>query len=450
LIAFAIPFVLPGLGESYPDKKPLCMNLQECIARAVEVSPELDAEESRLGEARSQYNGAVGSRYLPQLDLLNVSSVAPALNVVDNDLANKDTRNDWNNIGFFNNLQLTLVQPLYTFGKIKNTIEASRLGVEAQEKNVVQKRNEIIFRIARLYFSKLLADELISVTEEGMKIANKAENVLNDMLKDEDIVYINEADLYRVRLLKFEIQRLNREVIGKRKLALTTLTTLLDYSEDDHLELVDKYLECLDYQILSLEHYQRLKDQFRPEISRLNAAVDAQKALKQISLSALYPQIFIAGNAVLAFAPSRDNIKNPLLNDPWNRAIFRAAVGVRMSLNIHQIKAQVKKEEYALQRAKAIRSAVFSAIEQEVVQAFSALLEARDNYDDAKEAFKLSREWLRTEEITFDLDASNAKDLADAIEKNLTAKTTYYKSIYDFNMAITQLMLSTGHFDWDR
>lgn len=440
---------MPGFGEFYSEKEPLRMNLQECIARAVEVSPELDAEESRLGEARSQYSSAINSKYLPQLDVSNISSVAPALNVVENDLTNKDTRNDWKNIGFFNNLQLTFVQPLYTFGKIKNTIEASRLGVKAQEKNVLQKQNEIIFRVTRLYFSKLLADELISVTEEGMKTADKAENVLKNMLKEPDIDGLNEADLYRVRLLKFEIQKLNREVVGKQKLALSTLTTLLGYSEIDDFNLVDNYLVCLDYQIMSLEHYQRLKDQFRPEISRMNAAVHAQNALKQISHAALYPQIFITGNVVLAFAPIRDDIRNPLFNDPWNRTMFRAAVGIRMPLNIPQIKARVRKEDYALRKVKAIRTAVFDAIEQEVVQAFSALLEARDNYTDAKEAFKLSREWLRIEEITFDLDASNAKDLADAIENNLTAKSMYYKSIYDFNVAIAQLMLSTGHFDWD-
>lgn len=440
--------VSPGFGDDLSGQKPIRLNLQECINRAVTASAEVDAEQSRLGMARAQFKEAQGLKFLPELNLSNLSSVAPGLKEANDGLLSLDTRNDWSNIGFFNNLLLTFVQPLYTFGRIKNSIEAARFGVEAQEENVAQKQNEIAFTTTRLYLSKLLSEELLAVAEEGLEMADKAENTLQDMLEDEGVDYINEADLYRVRLLKFDLRKLRREVTEGKRLALTALRAVLGYDEPEDFDILDRYLEPWDTKILGLDHYMELKNRYRPEIGRLDAAVKAQNALAQISQAALYPQIFVTGTAGLAFAPIRDDINNPLLNDPWNRTIFRAAIGLRMPLNFHKTKARVKKDEYALERAKALRSAALDAIDLEVTQAFYALIEARDNLEDAGDALKLSREWLRMEEITFDLDASNAKDLADALDKNLTARANHYRAIYDFNLAVAGLMQATGYNEW--
>ncbi len=437
--------VAPGFGDDLSGQKPIRLNLQECISRAVRMSAEIDAEESRLGMARAQFKEAQGLKFLPQLNLSNLSSVAPALKEADDGLLSLDTKNDWSHIGFFNNLQLTFVQPLYTFGRIKNSIEAARFGVEAQEDGVAQKQNEIAFTTTRLYLSKLLSGELLAVAEEGLDTADKAENTLQDMLEDEGVDYINEADLYRVRLLKFELRKLRREVTEGKRLALAALRTVLNFDETEDFDIQDRYLEPWDYKIMDLEHYMGMKNRYRPEVSRLNAAVNAQNALVQISQAALYPQLFLTGTAGLAFAPIRDDINNPLLNDPWNRTVFRAAIGLSMPLNFHQTRSRVKKDEYALERAKALRSAALDAIELEVTKAFYGLIEARDDLDDAGDALKLSREWLRMEEITFDLDASNAKDLADALDKNLTAKANHYKAIHDFNLAVAELMQATGY-----
>jgi len=185
----------------------------------------------------------------------------------------------------------------------------------------------------------------------------------------------------------------------------------------------------------------------RPEIARLNAAVAAQNALKKVSQSLYYPQIFISGGTSLAFAPIRDDIKNPFLSDPWNYTRLGVVLGISLPLNFPQIKARIRKQEYSVEKIEAQKSATLNLFFLEVEKAYRNLINSKKDMEDNKKALRMSREWLTTEQITFDLDASNTKDLAEAVKEYIRVKTEYYSSIYQYNIAVAELKLVTGIVD---
>ena len=447
LIALGAVCICQYMFPALPEKAKIRLNLKECVARALKISPEIESEESKLGIAKAQYQETLSLKYLSNIELTNISTIAPAVNLAKNDLLDLGTRNDWTRVGLFNKFELKFIQPIYTFGRIRNSIEAARFGVEAQEKSINQKQSEITFRIIKLYYAKLLAEELLGVVEEAKKIVNKAVSTLEEMLTDLNSSSVSETDLFRMRLFSYEIEKLYRDVVKEKTLTLSSLKLMLDYGDDVSFDVSDQFLEPEVYQILNLRDYREMMIKCRPEIARLNAAVAAQDALKKVSQSLYYPQIFISGGTSLAFAPIRDDIKNPFLSDPWNYTRLGVVLGISLPLNFPQIKARIRKQEYAVEKIEAQKSATLNLFFLEVEKAYRNLINTKKDMEDNKKALRMSREWLTTEQITFDLDASNTKDLAEAVKEYIRVKTEYYSSIYQYNIAIAELKLVTGIVD---
>ncbi|MCD6194080.1 MAG: TolC family protein [Candidatus Aminicenantes bacterium] len=447
LIALGAVCICQYMFSALPEKAKIRLNLKECVARALKISPEIESEESKLGIAKAQYQETLSLKYLSNIELTNISTIAPAVNLAKNDLLDLGTRNDWTRVGLFNKFELKFIQPIYTFGRIRNSIEAARFGVEAQEKSISQKQNEITFRIIKLYYARLLAEELLGVVEEAKKIVNKAVSTLEEMLTDLNSSSVSETDLFRMRLFSYEIEKLYRDVVKEKTLTLSSLKLMLDYGDDVSFDVSDEFLEPEVYQILNLRDYKEMMIKCRPEIARLNAAVAAQNALKKVSQSLYYPQIFISGGTSLAFAPIRDDIKNPFLSDPWNYTRLGVVLGISLPLNFPQIKARIRKQEYSVEKIEAQKSATLNLFFLEVEKAYRNLINSKKDMEDNKKALRMSREWLTTEQITFDLDASNTKDLAEAVKEYIRVKTEYYSSIYQYNIAVAELKLVTGIVD---
>lgn len=438
---FLCNLIIPGFPV---ENKTLHLDLEQCLERAFGIDPEISAGKANLGIAEAQLMEAISLKYLPRFELSNAFTVAPGINIADNDLLSLDTRNDWTRIGLFNRLELKFIQPIYTFGRIRNSIAAARLGITAREAGVEQQRNKIAFRVTQLYYSRLLAKELITLADEARGIVEKAEGTLNDMLSREDNPDLNEADLFRIRLFKIELEKNNREIAKNNELTLAALRTSLDIAADVVFDISDEFLEARPFEALPLEHYLKPEYNRRPELAQVKAAQAAQSALTQVSRSLYYPLFFIGGGTILSFAPSRDDINSPFLKDPYNYKSFGAYLGISLPLNFRQTKARIIKAEYELDRIEAQRSAVQQAVNLEVKKAHLDLRDAETNMQSFGQALTLSREWKTYEQISFDLDGTNAKDLVDAVEAYLRSKAALFQAIFEFNVAVAELEYVTG------
>ena len=434
----------PVVQAVSPKQTKVRLSLDECITRALQFSPEIAASQAQLGIAQSQHQEALSLKILPKFELSNALTVAPGVNIYENDLLNLETRNNWRQLGLFNRLELNFLQPIYSFGRIQGSIDAARYGIEAREQGVQQKQNETYFRITKLFLSRLLAEELLSVADEARDTLEKAESTLNKMLESDDYTDVNEADLFRINLFKIEVGKTFREISSNKELSLAALKAYLGFSRDVDFDISENFLDAWTGRIEALEHYQNLEQIHRPEISQLDAAVAAQGALARVSRSFYYPQLFLGGGTVLSLAPVRDDIHNPFLKDPFNYKRIGAYLGISLPLNFRQTKARITKTEYELAKIKAQRSAVIKVIELEVEEAYRELLKAKQNMHAYNEALKISREWVTTEQISFDIDGTNAKDLVDAVQAHLKSKAAYYQAIFEYNVAVSRLDYTTG------
>ncbi len=75
------------------------------------------------------------------------------------------------------------------------------------------------------------------------------------------------------------------------------------------------------------------------------------------------------------------------------------------------------------------------------VRIAQAALEARDR------ALTISKEWLRTEQINFDLDLGDTENLVRAVRENLELQARYYEAVYNYNRAVLRLQRAVGVLD---
>jgi predicted RNA-binding protein associated with RNAse of E/G family len=57
---------------------------------------------------------------------------------------------------------------------------------------------------------------------------------------------------------------------------------------------------------------------------------------------------------------------------------------------------------------------------------------------------RTTREWLRTEQINFDLDLGDPQDLVDAVQANLETRASYYEAVQRYNVAVLRLLRTAG------
>ncbi|MDX1430770.1 MAG: TolC family protein, partial [Rhodothermales bacterium] len=423
-------------------------SLRATVERALEASPEVAAELSKRQSAEARSDLARASRFLTEFDVRTAHSAAPALDnpnetPTDRLYLDPDVRNDWDNIGMFNQIEVNALQPIYTWGELGGNIRAAREAVAVESASVRDKRIDIAFRAAQSYYSLLLAEGLKRVAIDAGDVVARAKREINRLL-EEGAPDVDDADLFQVLITEQEFERRVVEVDERLITAEMALRRQLFLPDHVRVEAQDEYLVPIDIELLGLEDYQRMALANRPEIEQAAAGVRARDALLSVARSDYYPKLFAGGKYRLSTAPNRFRQPNPYISDRLFGSSLEAGVGVRLQLNFAQTRAKVE-------RARAQRDEVafqLEGLEQlvlfEVENEFRKLRIARAAMEAQQEALRISKEWLQLESVNFDLDLGDTENLVRAVQSNLQLQAAEYQAVFDYNVAILRLFRSCG------
>ncbi len=134
MISYGLVFVPQGFasGEN-PQEEKIVLGLPELIHLAITRSPEVGEVQSEIGAAQSDLKQVTGA-YYPQLESTALIGPVPDAKeplVMNGRIIDPSPSLSPSSIGIFGRLDLTLTQPLYTFGKLSNRREAASRGVKA-------------------------------------------------------------------------------------------------------------------------------------------------------------------------------------------------------------------------------------------------------------------------------------------------------------------------------
>jgi outer membrane protein TolC len=446
LVALGISTTTGSFGS--PGADTLRFNLESAIERALDESPQVAAVASRREYASARARLARASRYLTEFSLTSAHSAAPGLDNPNGTPTNRlfldpDVRNNWDDLRPFNQVEIELLQPIYTWGELGGNVRAASRAVMVEDAAVRAEETAVALQTAKLFFGLLLTDALKIVARDAGDVVQDAKEEIERLL-NEGAPDVDDADLFQVLITEQEFNRLVVEVEEKKRTAEVALRRQLLLPDDVFVMADAVILAPIPFQLGSLDEYQELALQNRPELEKAAAGLAARQALVEVARSDYYPKLFLGGKFRAAATAGRYSQENPYHGDRLRGSSLEAGLGVRLGLSFHQTRARVEQARAQASEVGFQLDALRQLVLFEVEEAYRSLITAQAALDAAQEAYRLSKEWLQMETVNFDLDLGDTENLVRAVRANLDLQAKEYQAIYDYNVAVMRLLQTSG------
>ena len=435
-----------SIVHASPDT--LKVDLKQVLEQTLAVSPDIRAALSNASSASARYQYARSSRVLPNATASTSFSAVPGIenpngSPHDQLYLDPDVRNDFSNLKPFAQAEFSLIQPIYTWGALGGSIKAASAGADLEDARAGETKLRASLRAAEFYYNVLLVHELFRLAGRAQGAVNGAIEEINRLL-DEGSPDIDDADRFQVLIIQQDFHRRMVEVSEQRQTAHTALRRQLMLSDSIRIVPAHDALTPMIFVLEDLEYYQQKALMYRPEIQQSKAGLTATNALIQVARADYYPQSGFGITFSLSDASNRFRQPNPFVHDGFRRTNLRAGFRISQKLNFGQTRAKVAQAEAQHTRAQHIAQGAEQQILAEIEQAWRGVIIEEAALAAQDSSLTLSKQWLRVEQINFDLDLGDTENLLTAVQTNLTLEADYYEAVRRYNMAILQLLSTAG------
>ncbi len=426
-----------------PGKTTLIFDLDHCISAALKAAPELGEAQADLDLTASKLQEAKSYRY-PQADVLALFGPAPGAQRQDiTPTINTDKAFTSHNLTWFTSADLMVTQPLWTFGKITNNMQAALHGMEVDKAKKQQKADEVVLEVKKYYYGVLLARELKDVLAELQDYMNSGRKKVQDLIAH-DVPSGDEMDLYKIDAYSGAIHKYMAEANKGERLALAALKARLNLGDNVEIDLPPERLTLDSAPIGDITTYIEQARLQRPEFRQLKEGLAARAALVDAAKSNYYPDIFLAGIVSWAYADKRDRIDNPYLSDRFQHAYGGVALGLKWHLDFGITGAKVAAEQAQLNRLQSTRIYADAYIPLQVRKAWLEMKEAEKVATATKAAFMSAKKWGAAALANFDFGIGSSRDVFDAVEIYGKMKADYFQALYNYRIAQANLDYAIG------
>ena len=431
------------------------LTLPAALQQALQASPEVDQVRAQQRRAAGRYQEARASRLLTDFSLNTAHSFAPGLEGTSSSTQpassyylDPNIENDWSPGALrpFNDFSIVARQPLLTWGELSGNIRAADHAVDVEAARVSEKALEVAFRTGELYYNVLLTEALERLADRTGETVERAKREVQRLL-DEGNPDVDDADLFQVRLTEQEYRRRLVEINQRQATARSALRRQLFLDEESAVDVAADELAPLDFTLHpdSLAHYLALGVRNRPELNQAAAGISAREALVDVAQSDYYPKLGFQATYGYSFTlPERPRQDNAFIGDSYRGNRTRTGFGLQMNLNFAQTKARVEQAQAQLNEVRYQEEAAQQLIRFEIEDAYRQVIIAQTDVASRDEDVQITTEWLRTEQINFDLGFGDTENLVKAVRANLEAEARYYESVQRFNVAVLRLWRTTG------
>ncbi len=426
--------------------------MSEFIQTAIERSAIRQLSQSRIDLAENRLRDANLSRFVPRFELQTAHGLVPGVMSTsdatvrpsDQSYLDPSLRNDWSNWGFFTRAEVTALQPLYTWGALSNAISAAREAARIAEFDHQTEQVKLETQLFELYQSRLLSVELKRLVDEARKDFDKAEEKLNELMEEGE-QDISEADVFKFQLFRLEFEGRAFEVDENLRFIEKAWNVALGNQNPNAVYLPsDMYIDPIDTTLSAFPVYEQLALQGRADLRKADAAARAAQHGMNVAKAQRYPSLFMAFTASYANTPNRPRQGNPFIINTTNYESIRYGIGFRQNLNFGLIRNQIDRSRIQMDQARDARAAAETGVRLDVLDAYKTAAISLSRYQQATKMLQVSNEWLRLEQINYDYEIGEIKDLVEAVQKNLELKALQKQRTFEWNVQFGRLASKTG------
>ncbi len=416
------------------------LTLDDCIKKALTAAPELGEAQADIDATSARLDEAKAHRY-PQIEFLGL--IGPVPQARGNQVYSEDGINDTERWTWFQRGDATLVQPLYTFGKISENMRAATHGIEVDRAKKDQKGTDVALQVKEYYYGILLARELRELVLETRDILDDAKSKARKLI-DKGSPNADELDIYKLDAFRGEVAKYLEEASKGEQLALAALKTRMGLPPAEAVDIDAERLQPAGATLGDLAAYVEEARTRRPEFRQLNEGIKAREALVEAAKANYWPDLFLGGYVSAAYADKRTRIDNPFVPDDFNHVWAGIALGVKWKLDFGITGAKVAGERAQYNRLLSTRAYADEFIPLQIRKAW---LEARESEASAaamKEAYTNAKRWVVASVANYDFGIGPAQEIFDGLQNYARMRAAYFQAVYNQNMALARLDHAVG------
>jgi outer membrane protein len=444
-LILGLVLLLAPLGAGAAEKPVL--TLKELIVMALKYSPEVKATKSEVTLAKEQKNEVHGYRW-PQFDATVMGGGVPKARLPvappgGGQLFYPDPKDKLHGMAIFGRMDFSVIQPLYSFGKIAFREEAAARNVKVKEAGVDAKKGEVMYQVSEAYYGLILAEQGKDAVKDARTYLSDTRERITRMLHVNS-PNVKESDRYRLASYEGALEKFAAAADEGSKVAYTALKALTGLEQDFR---VPQELPNPASAPAGLDYYVREALEMRPEFTQLKEGLVARQLLVDAAKADRYPSFFLAVVGQLAGAgPGRKYNPDPYVVDYFNDMGALPFVGARWHFDFGILKAKIGQAKAEMEQLRYTQKTALMGIPVEVAQNYGKVQENYKGSVGMEKAYINARRWLVTSFSNFDMGLGKMDDIFQAFERYGSFRGDYLQTLYDYNLSVAKLDKSTGAY----
>lgn len=408
------------------NPEPLQLSLDKCVKTALDNNNSVKIAESKIKENTFKVGEAKSGLY-PQINLTPAYLRTEPIQQFDFNGASFV-------VGKKNNydINLSLNQLIYSFGRLENSIAAAKLKVISSKLEKEANDNMLILIVKEDYYNVLRVKEFVKIATDSVK-SNK------DHLKTAQD-FFKEGIVARYDVLRMETK------VSESQQGYIRASNAVDLMENNLKNTMNMDLSTpivINMEKANVDYITKLKDvnefintglTYRPEAKETFVAIDMAMKLVKLAASNDKPNLNLVYNY---------DWKNPTgvsLPNVGNLAVAMS-IPIFDGLNTQNMVGAAKEN---LVQMRVSADEVKNNITLDVRQSYLNFYETRARLDAAAKAVAEGKEALSIAEVRYSAGISTATELSDAQLAYDTASVNYAEALFDYKVAIAKLEKAVG------
>lgn len=442
LMTFSLLLPLAASAES--------MNLEQAIERALSADPRIEERQHLVAAARGLLQEVEGHGGW-FVDANAFVGVAPQKsgNIFVNDSCTpgqcelRTDRYDIDGLTAWFNVQMGLIKPLYTFGKLESYSEAAKANIDIKGGDVQLQRAATVLDVKKAYYGYLAARDTRLLLEDVDKRVQSAVDLVSGWL-DAGEGDAKQSDLFALQAGQALLAKYRAQASALERVALDGLKVVTGVGLDGEIEVADQRLTAVEVPPLSLEELKQQALSQRPEMKQLESGLKARRSLVEANKAENRPNLYAGIVGLLSYAPGRDRLDNPYISDPFNQAGVTPVVGMKWDWKggVQAGKSAAAQAELDALISKSDLARL--GIPYQVAEQYHQVQGYHEAVQSLAEASRSARRWMVASYTDFEAGLEQADKVMSAFQAYVLASADYLQTTFDYNMHVAQLEAATG------
>ena len=329
---------------------------------------------------------------------------------------------------------LSLVQPLYTAGRVGGALRAAKAAKSYAQENFRAATKDVIFAVKASFGGVLLAQKMAVLAKESLDLADAhLKNV--DQLFKQGVASEYELIRAKVQVAQLVPERIKAE--NELDRAMIVFRNTLGLAADEKVE-PEGDLERRDVEMTAEEAFKLAKENSH-ELAAARLRVSGMSAALDVAKSDRYPSLSLVASAQMETNEPRWK------SEDWRSRIWSASVALSIPIfDGLRTKGKIQQTRAEYEQAGLYADLTEDAVRLDVEQAVSRLDQARKLVESLVASVEQAQKGLDIANLRYRNGVGTQLEVLDAQVALSSARTNYFMSTYGHFMAVAEIERATS------